>query len=85
MPDMRKSIKEARKHAEELEQIQAKNRATKKRVTRGVDDENLVQKVARKLLELYYRPRKKFKPSGSKTIKGLRKAGLTEKEIQRLR
>jgi hypothetical protein len=82
---MKKELEEARKHAKELEQIRAKNRATKKRVTRGVDNENLVQKVARKLLELYYRPKKKFKPSGSKTVKGLRTAGLTEKEIQRLK
>lgn len=84
---MKKELEEARKHAEELEQIRAKNRATQKPKagSRPVKREDLVKKVARKLLELYYRPKKKFKPSGSKTVKGLRTAGLTEKEIQRLK
>lgn len=61
------------------------------------NEEALIKKVARKLREIYYGPKtylpKKPKPKPAekttvrtKTItKGLRSAGLTQKEIDRLR
>ena len=80
---MKKAIEKARKQAGELEKIGARNKS--KPIKRGVDDEGLVNRVARKLLELYYRPKKNFKPSHGKTEKGLKQAGVTDKEIGKLR
>ena len=63
---MKEAIEKARKHAETLEKIGEQNKP-KPKPKRGVDNETLVNKVARKLLELYYRPKKKFKPSGKRS------------------
>lgn len=85
---MRKAIKRAKKHAEELERIAARN---KPKLKRGVDDERLVARVARKLRELYYGPRTylpKKKPVTTATKKverGLRQAGISRKKIKQLR
>jgi len=80
---MKEAIEEARKHTEELKKITAKSKVRKR--PKPAKKETLVQKVARKLLELYYQPRKKFKPSHGKTVKGLRQAGISEKKIEQLR
>ena len=48
-------------------QVVEKLEKGKEKPKRGVDNETLVNKVARKLLELYYRPKKKFKPSGKRS------------------
>lgn len=59
------------------------------------NEEALIKKVARKLREIYYGPKtylpKKPKPTVKSTVrtkditKSLRSAGLTQKEIDRLR
>lgn len=85
---MKKAIEKARKHAQELERIAARNRPKPRR---GVDDEKLVARVARKLRELYYGPKtylpkKKITTTVTrKTEKGLRQAGISRKRIKRLR
>ena len=81
---MKEAIEKARKYAETLEAIGERNKP-KPKIKRGVDYEKLVHKVARRLLELYYRPKKKFKPSHNKDVGGLKQAGVTDKEIGKLR
>lgn len=83
MPRMKEAIKKAGKHAKQLEQVKAKSRVKKR--PKPAKKETLVQKVARKLLEIYYQPKKKFTPSRGKTTKGLKQAGLSDKDIKRLR
>ena len=85
---MKKAIEKARKYAEELERIAARNRPKPKR---GVDDERLVARVARKLRELYYGP-KTYLPKKKRTTiatkkveRGLRQAGISKKKIRQLR
>ena len=86
---MKKAIEKARKHAEELKRIAARQRS--KPVRRGVDDERLVARVARKLRELYYGPKtylpkkKRTSLATRKTVKGLRQAGISRKKIRQLR
>jgi len=88
---MRKAIKRAKKHAEELERIAARNRPKPRR---GVDDEKLVARVARKLRELFYGPKtylpkkdkKVYKTAATKRIeRGLKQAGIKRKKIRQLR
>jgi len=80
---MKNTIKKAAGYAKQLENIAIYNKS--KRIKRPVKTESLVDKVARKLLEIYYKPRKNFKPSHGKTERGLKQAGLTDEEIQRLK
>jgi len=70
-------------------------KAQKPKITktgRPYDEERLLKKVKRKLYELYYGPKaytRKKLPTTLRTraieTKGLKPAGLTEKEITRLR
>ena len=84
MPRMKKAMKKAGKHAKELERIAAKSRVKKRK--KPAKKETLVDKVARKLLEIYYQPKKKFTPTGKKGVAGgLRQAGVSEKKIKQLR
>jgi len=80
---MKNTIKKAAGYAKQLENIAIYNKS--KRIKRPVKTESLIDKVARKLLEIYYKPRKNFKPSHGKTERGLKQAGLTDEEIQRLK
>ena len=86
---MKEAVEKARKHAEELKKIAARNKP--KPVKRGVDDEKLVARVKRKLRELYYGPKtylpkKKSKTAATKRIeKGLKQAGISEKRIKQLK
>lgn len=83
-----KSFEEAHKKAAKKATIRKKSKY----------DEKMVKKVARKLYEIFYGPKayikKEFKPTGKKKFKtvrtkavekGLKRGGLTEKEIARFR
>lgn len=80
---MREAKKKAAGYAKQLEDIAARHKpkSKPKPKMRPVEDEKLVHKVARKLLEIYYRPKKKFKPTYGKYVK----AGLSGKDIKRMK
>lgn len=86
---MKEAVEKARKHAEELKKIAARNKP--KPIKRGVDDEKLVARVKRKLRELYYGPKtylpkkKRTTVATKKVEKGLRQAGVSKKKIKQLR
>jgi len=82
MSKMEEAMKEAGKHAKQLEQIEAKSRVKKR--SKPAKKETLVDRVARKLLEIYYQPRKKFTPTGKRGTKGELRKALSAKEIKRL-
>lgn len=91
MPRMKEAMKKARKHAEELERIQAKSRVKKR--PKPTQDSTLIAKVARKLREIYYGPKmylpkkkKEFKTTRTVTVESkLKKAGVGKKRIKQLR
>lgn len=89
---MRKAIKKAKTHAEELEKIAT--RSNKKYKMTPAKREKLVKRVTRKLREIFYGektylpkklPKSKQGVGVKRTVAGLKQAGLSKKEIQRLK
>ena len=83
MPRMKEAMKKAGKHAKQLEQVAARSRVKKRK--KPAKKETLIDRVARKLLEIYYQPKKKFTPTGKKGVKGELRKALSAKEVKRLR
>lgn len=91
MPRMKKAIKKAGKHAEELKKIAVRSKSKPR--PKPTQDRTLIAKVARKLREIYYGPKtylpkkkKEFKTARTATVESkLKKAGVRKKKVKQLR